>query len=178
MYNIKNIELLPSFFAEVSNMYGIAQLSNGKFVVAIMSDLLPGTTELKRCVRMAYESNAMLSILEIPKDSSNLQVYRNKAIDKLIDYSFMDKQIAKSIVDSLIVSIYPDAESLLTIATSSIEMVGADTKEKRILVSKIVSLLKHKLNKELEEVREVMCVYELMGITPPEDYLRIKNELL
>lgn len=107
MPNIKNIEMLPKFIADVKNKYGEAQLHNGKFVVAIMSDLLPGAMELKRCIRMVYESNAMTSVLEISKDSSNLLVHRNKAIDKLIEYSFMDKQIATSIIDAVIASVYP-----------------------------------------------------------------------
>lgn len=64
MPSIKNIELLPQFFTDVKKQNATADLKNGKFVVALMSDYLPGAVELKRAVCLAYASNAMERILQ------------------------------------------------------------------------------------------------------------------
>ena len=111
MQNIKNIELLPQFFADVKKQYATVDLKNGKFVVALMADFIPGAVELKRCVRMAYESNAMECIIDISKNMSNVVLLRNKALERMIDYSFMDKQIATEIIDGIIVAIFPSTIS-------------------------------------------------------------------
>ena len=111
MNSIKNIELLPKFFNEVKSMCGEAKLSDGRLIVALMSDLLPEADELKRCIKMVYESGAITHILEISKDSSNLQLYKNKALDRVINYSFMDKQIATSVIDAVVAAVYPEIKS-------------------------------------------------------------------
>lgn len=111
MNSIKNIELLPKFFNEVKSMCGEAKLSDGRLIVALMSDLLPEADELKRCIKMVYESGAITHILEISKDSSNLQLYKNKALDRVINNSFMDKQIATSVIDAVVAAVYPEIKS-------------------------------------------------------------------
>ena len=69
MQSVKGIELLPNLFEEIGSQYGKRYFRNGRFVVNIMADLLPDNSELRRCVKMVYESNAMECILEIADDS-------------------------------------------------------------------------------------------------------------
>lgn len=172
MQNIKNIELLPRFFADVKKQYATVDLKNGKFVVALMADLIPGAVELKRCVRMAYESNAMECIIDTSKSMSNAVLLRNKALERMIDYSFMDKQIATEIIDGIIVAIYPQlSETLQTVRLSPSNIVQ-NKDDRRIVLTRLAIVLKNKLQKDIEEQ---MLIYKLFGITPPEEYKQIKK---
>ncbi len=172
MQNIKNIELLPQFFADVKKQYATVDLKNGKFVVALMADFIPGAVELKRCVRMAYESNAMECIIDISKNMSNVVLLRNKALERMIDYSFMDKQIATEIIDGIIVAIYPQLSAVLqTVHASQSNNVQKENKEdKKVVLTRLATVLKNKLRKDVEEQ---LLIYKLFGMAPPEEYKRI-----
>ena len=110
MQSVKGIELLPNFFEEIGSQYGKRCFRNGRFVVNIMADLLPDNSELRRCVKMVYESNAMECILEIADDSSVVDIQHQKALERLISYSFMDRQTATAVVDGVITAIYPSLQ--------------------------------------------------------------------
>lgn len=119
MPSIKNIELLPQFFTDVKKQNATADLKNGKFVVALMSDYLPGAVELKRAVCLAYASNAMECILDIAGNMDDAMILRNKALERMVDYSFMDEQIAVEIIDGIIVAIYPQLQTVFRTAHST-----------------------------------------------------------
>ena len=177
MQNIKNIELLPQFFADVKKQYATVDLKNGKFVVALMADFIPGAVELKRCVRLAYESNAMECIIDISKNMSNVVLLRNKALERMIDYSFMDKQIATEIIDGIIVAIYPQLNAVLQTVHStqiSVSPIGSkvDSKEERkAVLTRLATVLHNKLRKDVDEQ---LLIYKLFGMAPPEEYRNIK----
>lgn len=177
MQNIKNIELLPQFFADVKKQYATVDLKNGKFVVALMADFIPGAVELKRCVRLAYESNAMECIIDISKNMSNVVLLRNKALERMIDYSFMDKQIATEIIDGIIVAIYPQLNAVLQTVHStqiSVSSIGnkVDSKEERkAVLTRLATVLHNKLRKDVDEQ---LLIYKLFGMAPPEEYRNIK----
>jgi len=177
MQNIKNIELLPQFFADVKKQYATVDLKNGKFVVALMADFIPGAVELKRCVRLAYESNAMECIIDISRNMSNVVLLRNKALERMIDYSFMDKQIATEIIDGIIVAIYPQLNAVLQTVHStqiSVSPIGSkvDSKEERkAVLTRLATVLHNKLRKDVDEQ---LLIYKLFGMAPPEEYRNIK----
>ena len=177
MQNIKNIELLPQFFADVKKQYATVDLKNGKFVVALMADFIPGAVELKRCVRLAYESNAMECIIDISRNMSNVVLLRNKALERMIDYSFMDKQIATEIIDGIIVAIYPQLNAVLQTVHStqiSVSPMGSkvDSKEERkAVLTRLATVLHNKLRKDVDEQ---LLIYKLFGMAPPEEYRNIK----
>ena len=177
MQNIKNIELLPQFFADVKKQYATVDLKNGKFVVALMADFIPGAVELKRCVRLAYESNAMECIIDISRNMSNVVLLRNKALERMIDYSFMDKQIATEIIDGIIVAIYPQLNAVLQTVHStqiSVSPIGSkvDIKEERkAVLTRLATVLHNKLRKDVDEQ---LLIYKLFGMAPPEEYRNIK----
>ena len=177
MQNIKNIELLPQFFADVKKQYATVDLKNGKFVVALMADFIPGAVELKRCVRLAYESNAMECIIDISRNMSNVVLLRNKALERMIDYSFMDKQIATEIIDGIIVALYPQLNAVLQTVRStqiSVSSIGSkvDSKEERkAVLTRMATVLHNKLRKDVDEQ---LLIYKLFGMAPPEEYRNIK----
>lgn len=177
MQNIKNIELLPQFFADVKKQYATVDLRNGKFVVALMADFIPGAVELKRCVRLAYESNAMECIIDISKNMSNVVLLRNKALERMIDYSFMDKQIATEIIDGIIVAIYPQLNAVLQtvhstqISASSIGSKVDSKEERKAVLTRLATVLHNKLRKDVDEQ---LLIYKLFGMALPEEYRNIK----
>ena len=177
MRSIKNIELLPQFYAEVKKQYATVDLRNGKFVVALMADFIPGAVELKRCVRLAYESNAMECIIDISRNMSNVVLLRNKALERMIDYSFMDKQIATEVIDGIIVAIYPQLNAVLqTVHSAQINVspIGSkvDSKEERkAVLARLATVLHNKLRKDVDEQ---LLIYKLFGMAPPEEYRNIK----
>ena len=108
---MKNIELLPGFFAQIKKEYGNDRIRNGNFVHAVMADLLPNAIELRRCIKLIYESKAMEYILEIAKEPSLANVQRQKALECLVDFAFMDRQIATVIIDGVLVALYPSVST-------------------------------------------------------------------
>lgn len=135
MPSIKNIELLPQFFTDVKKQNATADLKNEKFVVALMSDYLPGAVELKRAVCLAYASNAMECILDIAGNMDDAVILRNKALERMVDYSFMDEQIAVEIINGIIVAIYPQLQPVFRTAHSAATGISqtkgeADNREK------------------------------------------------
>ena len=90
----------------------------------------------------------------------------------MIDYSFMDKQIATEIIDGIIVAIYPQlSETLQTVRLSPSNIVQ-NKDDRRIVLTRLAIVLKNKLQKDIEEQ---MLIYKLFGITPPEEYKQIKK---
>ena len=65
MQIIKNLELLPGFFEKIRVDFSNIEFSNGKLIIALMSDYLPNEADLKRCVKIAYDSNAIEHIMNI-----------------------------------------------------------------------------------------------------------------
>ena len=173
MQVIKNIELLPQFFAEVKKQYADTNLRNGRFIVALISDLIPGAVELKRCITLAYESKAMECIIDISKDMSNVVMLRNKACERLVEYSFMNKQIATEIVDGIIAAIYPQLKNVLqNVHATQTYVTPMDSKEERTAVlTRLATALHNKLKKDVEEQ---LWIYKLFGMDPPEAFRNIK----
>ena len=110
MQNIKNIELLPQFFADLKTQYGRIDLKNEKLIVALLSDYIPGATDLKRCLRFLYESKAMECIIAISQNMNDVSLLRNKAVALLVEYSLMDQSLASNSIDNFIVALYPELE--------------------------------------------------------------------
>ena len=177
MSKIKNIELLSQFFVDMKKYYTTVDLKNGKFLAALMADLMPGAVELKTCIRFAYESNAMECIVDISKNMSNAVLLRNKALERMIDYSFMDKQVATEFIDGIIVAIYPQLQvafqtmhsAKTNVSSSSGQVDGQD--ERKLVLTRLATVLYKKLR---EDVEEQLFIYEVVGMDPPEMYLNIK----
>lgn len=110
MTHVKNIELLPKFLEDVRQQFGSERLSDSKFMSAAVMDLLPGAAELSRCLRMVYTSGAMEELLAIGGKVSECDRYRTLAVEKLVNYWFMDQRIAWEIVDHILAAICPEAE--------------------------------------------------------------------
>ena len=99
--------MLPDFFAHIKKEYGNDRIRNGNFVHAVMTDLLPNATELRRCIKLIYESKVMECILEIAKEPSLANVQRQKALECLVDFACMDRQISTEIIEGVMASLCP-----------------------------------------------------------------------
>ena len=110
MRNIENINLLPDFFEKIRNLMPNLDLSNKKIIVATMADFLPEANELRRCLQITYDSGAMDFILKIGNDEHNITLYKKQAVNRLVNYSFMNDDIATAIIDALIASIFPKTD--------------------------------------------------------------------
>jgi len=104
---IPYLNQLTEILKDIVEKYGVSQLEDEQYIVSQISYNLTNAEGLLRSVRMLYDSNAVADIFSIISDRKNEKLHRNHAIDRLTNYSFMDKQIAAEIIDAMI-SVLPN----------------------------------------------------------------------
>lgn len=102
-----NKEILVDGIRQIIKNIGIENMTDGKRVIALFADLVPNGKTERNALKHTYDSGAMRIIVSLDGNSKNYEHIVLKAVEVLHDHAFMDKQVAKQIVESIMTAIYP-----------------------------------------------------------------------